>query len=83
MTKSNGILAFFLLFFFLSTQAQNVIKGTVFDKKYKEPLTGAAILVEGTTNGTTADIDGNFEIKIGPGNYTLVVSYVSYKTQRY
>ncbi len=82
MTKSNGILAFFLLFFFLSTQAQNVIKGTVFDKKYKEPLTGAAILVEGTTNGTTADIDGNFEIKIGPGNYTLVVSYVSYKTQR-
>jgi hypothetical protein len=82
MTKSKGILAILLLLSLLSTQAQNVIKGTIFDKKYKEPLTGAAILVEGTTNGTTADIDGNFEIRVSPGTYTLVVSYVSYKSQR-
>lgn len=82
MTKLNGILTVFLLFFLLSTQAQHVIKGTIFDKKYKEPLTGAAVLVEGTTNGTTADIDGNFEIRVSPGTYTLIVSYVSYKSQR-
>lgn len=82
MTKLNGILLIFLLFVTLTTQAQNAIKGTIIDKKYKEPLTGAAILVEGTTNGTTADIDGNYELKIGPGTYNLVVSYVSYKTQR-
>lgn len=81
MTIRN-ISAFLLLFITLAIQAQNVIKGTVFDKKFSEPLTGAAILVEGTSNGTTADIDGNFEIKVSPGTYNLVVSYVSYKTQR-
>lgn len=61
-------------------QGQNFIKGTITDKKYGEPLTGAAVLVEGTTIGTTADIDGNFEIRISPGTYKLIVSYVSYTT---
>ncbi len=75
------------LFFILSSlnfyaYSQSVIKGTVFDKQYNEPLTGAALLVEGTTIGTTADIDGNFEIKIGPGKYNLIVSYVSYNTKK-
>jgi hypothetical protein len=74
--------AFFLLCIAFTLQAQTGIKGTVFDKKHAEPLTGAAILVEGTSNGTTADIDGNFEIKLSTGTYNLVVSYVSYKTQR-
>ena len=62
--------------------AQSAIKGTVLDKQYNEPLTGAAILVEGTTIGTTADIDGNYEIKIGPGKYNLIVSYVSYNSKK-
>ncbi|MDO9634693.1 MAG: outer membrane beta-barrel protein [Paludibacter sp.] len=54
----------------------------MFDKQYNEPLTGAAILVEGTTIGTTADIDGNYEIKIGPGKYNLIISYVSYNSKK-
>ena len=72
----------FLISFLSVMQAQSVIRGTVTDKKYNEPLTGAAILVEGTTTGTTADIDGNFEIKIAPGKYNLIISYVSYTTRR-
>jgi outer membrane receptor protein involved in Fe transport len=74
-----------LLFIFASltnTVAQSFIKGTVIDKKFREPLTGAAILVEGTSTGTTANIDGNFEIRIAPGRYNLIVSYVSYNTQK-
>src|SRR5574344_1981982 len=62
--------------------AQTAIQGIVMDKKYKEPLTGAAILIEGTTNGTTADIDGNYTLNVNPGKYTLVISYVSYKSQK-
>jgi hypothetical protein len=62
--------------------AQTAIQGIVMDKKYKEPLTGAAILIEGTTNGTTADIDGNYTLNVNPGKYTLIISYVSYKTQK-
>lgn len=71
-----------LLLSSLTAFSQSGIKGIVFDKKYNEPLTGAAILIEGTTTGTTADIDGNFEIRVSAGTYTLVVSYVSYNTQR-
>jgi len=76
------ITTIFFLTIIFTTQAQSVIKGEVTDKKHNEPLTGAAILVEGTTIGTTADIDGNFEIKIAPGKYNLIVSYVSYTTQK-
>lgn len=85
MKIRNSIHSIFLIsLFFLSPVllAQGSIEGRVMDKKYKEPLTGAAILIEGTTNGTTADIDGNFKLTVNPGKYTLIVSYVSYTTQK-
>lgn len=85
MTNFNVLrVTIFCLFFLsgLSTFAQSGIRGIVVDQKHKEALTGAAILVEGTTTGTTADIDGNYEIKLPAGTYTLIVSYVSYNTQR-
>lgn len=75
----------FFLMLVLSVEfinAQSFIKGRVMDKKYNEPLTGAAILLEGTTNGTTADIDGNYNLNVPAGKHTLVISYVSYNTQR-
>ena len=53
-----------LLFVLLSScllHAQIGIEGQVTDKKNKEPLTGATILIEGTSKGTTADIDGNYK----------------------
>ncbi|HOL29301.1 MAG TPA: carboxypeptidase-like regulatory domain-containing protein, partial [Paludibacteraceae bacterium] len=60
--------------------AQSAIEGKVLDKKTKEPLVGASILIEGTSRGTTTDIDGNFKIsELDPGKYKLIVSYVSYK----
>ncbi len=58
------------------------IAGTVTDVKFKEPLIGATILVQGTSNGVITDLDGNFRLeKLQPGTYTLVVSYISYQTQ--
>ena len=59
-----------------------VICGNVSDAKYKEPLIGAALMIEGTTTGVVADMDGNFRIEnVSPGTYTLTASYVSYKSQ--
>lgn len=78
--------AIFILIVFASLvqliDAQSSIRGVIMDKKYKEPLTGAAVMIEGTTYGTTADIDGNYSLTVQPGKYTLIVSYVSYTTQR-
>ncbi|MDE6329376.1 MAG: TonB-dependent receptor [Muribaculaceae bacterium] len=52
------------------------VTGTVIDE-YGEPLIGATIMQKGTSNGTAADFDGNFELTCDP-NATLVVSYVGY-----
>ncbi len=44
------------------------------------PVIGATILVEGTTQGTTTNIDGEFTIDV-PAGKKLVVSYVGMKAQ--
>ena len=85
--EKRGLLMLVLLLFgsFLALTARaqtGVICGTVTDAKFKEPLIGATVSIEGTTIGAITDIDGNFRIeKVQPGKYTLVASYVSYKTQ--
>lgn len=67
----------------LTAQAQiGVICGTVTDAKFKDPLIGATVSIQGTTIGAITDIDGNFRLEnLKPGKYTLVASYVSYKTE--
>jgi len=57
--------------------AQRTISGTVTDGQSGESLIGASVLVQGTTNGTITDIDGNFTIDASTGD-VLVVSYVGY-----
>ena len=42
------------------TVVAGTIKGTVTDKQTREPLTGATIQIAGTTQGTVADVDGNY-----------------------
>ena len=36
------------------------VKGTIISSEDNEPLIGATILQEGTTNGVATDVDGNF-----------------------
>lgn len=44
------------------------------------PLNGVNVFLDGTTIGTSTDIDGNYFIdKIPPGYYNLVFSYVGYE----
>lgn len=57
------------------------VKGNVTDAQ-KEPLIGATVIVQGTSNGTVTDIDGNYVLNNVPSNGTLEVSYVGMKTQR-
>lgn len=59
-----------------------IISGVIFDNKTKEPLPGASIYLDGTTLGTTSDMDGNFELDTKSSqNATLVISFVGYETQ--
>lgn len=59
---------------------QNIITGTITDDKGL-PLPGANVVEKGTSNGVTADFDGNFSINIGTKSPVLVVSYIGYSTQ--
>ena len=55
------------------------VKGTVIDADNSEPLIGVSILVQGTTQGTITDFDGNFEMNV-PDKAVLQFSYIGYKT---
>ncbi len=77
---SRVAIAMLCLFVSFALYAQEtVVKGTVVDSQ-GEPLIGATIMVAKTTNGTTADFDGNFTLKCKPGA-KLVISYVGYESQ--
>lgn len=71
--------AFFVLIGQVLAQQLGTIKGNVKDAVTKEAIIGANVVVEGTSTGSSTDLDGNFSIKIAPGTYTLKISYVSYK----
>jgi outer membrane cobalamin receptor len=59
--------------------ASGSIEGTVFDKKTRETLVGAQVILEGTTIGAVTNFDGHFLIdNIKPGNYNVKVTYISY-----
>lgn len=71
----------FMAFFGLNTlYAQTTVTGTVVDNT-QEPLIGANVVLKGTTSGTITDFDGNFTLVINDKTpFTLLVSYVGYKS---
>lgn len=72
----------FLLFLGLPILAQNMsISGIVLDKKLNEPIIGASVLIQGTSNGSITDLEGKFVFEnVAVGN-KLVVSYIGFRTQ--
>src|SRR5512138_1180749 len=76
--------AFLLICFFVTANAMSqvaTLRGTVKDANGL-PMAGASVILEGTRRGTVTDASGNYELKVAPGNYTLVISYVGVVTQR-
>lgn len=60
-------------------QSVATVKGQVVDEK-GEPIIGANVIVEGTTNGMITDLDGNFFLQCPVGS-TLKASYIGYLTR--
>lgn len=58
--------------------AQSLVNGTVLDADNNEPLIGATVMQEGTTNGVITDFDGNFSLPVNKSVGNVVVSYVGY-----
>ena len=62
-----------------STNRKQKLAGKVLDNN-GEPVIGATVMENGTTNGTVTDIDGNFDIDVAAGS-AVKVSYIGYITQ--
>ncbi|UOB16743.1 SusC/RagA family TonB-linked outer membrane protein [Abyssalbus ytuae] len=80
MIKTKFLLVAFLFALLQVAWAQNVsVKGTVTDAT-GVALPGVNIVEKGTSNGTSTDFDGNYQISVPP-NATLVFSYVGFITR--
>ena len=61
-------------------EAPQTVKGKVTDEK-GAPMLGVTIVVQGTTNGVTTDLDGAYELRAA-ADATLLFSYVGYQPQQ-
>lgn len=71
--------SFAILFSSANAQQNASISGSVTDST--GVIIGASALLKGTKIGATTDANGRFQIKnVKPGNYTLLLSYIGFKT---
>ncbi|HAK79248.1 MAG TPA: TonB-dependent receptor, partial [Runella sp.] len=77
-----------LLFIVIQSNAQNTpiinatLSGTVIDAVTNERLIGASVSIKGTTNGASTDANGEFRLITGQKlPFTLIVTYIGYKTR--
>lgn len=66
----------------ITIRQESKVTGTVFDAATGEPLPGVNILIEGTLQGVTTDVDGKYSIEVPGSAAVLVFSYVGYMTQK-
>lgn len=79
--KLSALLMAFVISGALAFAQTKTVSGTVIDD-LGEPVIGANVVVVGTTNGATTDIDGNFSIQNVAENATLKVTYIGYTEQQ-
>ncbi|MBO9681379.1 MAG: carboxypeptidase-like regulatory domain-containing protein, partial [Flavisolibacter sp.] len=64
-----------------TNQKVQTVTGTVTDSKTDAPLVGVSIQVKGTTQGTTTDANGRFNLDVPDKGAVLIVSYIGYAVQ--
>jgi TonB-linked SusC/RagA family outer membrane protein len=57
------------------------VKGKVISQDDSGPLPGVAIMVKGTTTGTTTDADGYYSISVPDPSSVLIFSFIGYTSQ--
>lgn len=73
------LLASFLFSFIMKAQTGNEITGKVVDALGELP--GVTVVVKGSSNGTTTNLNGEFLLKNVKPNDVILFSFIGYKTQ--
>jgi TonB-linked SusC/RagA family outer membrane protein len=79
--RKTQLLVILIFIFQQFTFSQITITGTITSADDGMGLPGAAVYVKGTTNGTTADVDGKYKITVPSQGVTLVYSFVGLQPQ--
>lgn len=78
LIKSTLMLLFMLPMSFF---AQNTVSGNVTESSTGLPVPGVNVIVQGTSNGTITDFDGNYTIQNVSNDDILVFSFLGFTTQ--
>ena len=68
-----------LFFSVMSFAQQKSLSGTITDQA-SIPLPGVNVIIKGTSNGTSTDFDGKYQIEVNNGDI-IVFSYIGYKAK--
>ncbi|SOE23855.1 TonB-linked outer membrane protein, SusC/RagA family [Spirosomataceae bacterium TFI 002] len=60
--------------------AQKAVQGTILDET-GIGLPGASVMVKGTNNGSSTDMDGKFSLTVNSNATALLISFIGYETQ--
>ena len=61
-------------------QSKYEVKGVVVDTT-GTPVIGASVIEQGTTNGVTTDLNGQYALRVNSAESVVVISFIGYKTQ--
>lgn len=78
MSAKNLLLTLIASISALSISAQG-IKGRIINGN-GEPVSFASIYIPTLSTGTTTNLDGNYELKLAEGKYTILFQYLGYQT---
>ncbi len=59
------------------------VQGHVSNNQGGEALIGATIFIKETSKGTISDVDGNFQLNLAPGTYSIIVDHMAMKEAEY
>ncbi|MFU8860468.1 MAG: SusC/RagA family TonB-linked outer membrane protein [Cyclonatronaceae bacterium] len=79
MKNFKSLLLLFVMLFAVTIGARSqAVSGTVVDSQTGEPLIGVNIVLQGTSFGTTTDVDGQYSLTVQGLEGNLIFSYIGY-----
>jgi len=83
LIRNIAIIVTLIIVFSITAFTQSVITGNITAEEFGsiQPLPFVNVVIEGTTNGTNTDFDGNFKLDVPEGTYNVSISFVGYKKE--